>query len=559
MQRTAAQAEANASTPPRGRSSTRCQITASSGSPVRSVPVSPSPQSSPSKSSSLLAAGSHSQVRATLLRCMTQHVAKTNSQLTQDVSSLDEVFSHPAWESSAWESVKLADLPERPTQISARGSGSLGSTPVRCGSAAHSLLTPSPSIRYRNHSAAALPSGQVTPQSAWAASPAGTHHRSPSPFVVRSAALHPGPGTNVNGADGSGSLADEPGVAADGVTRRVLFPEPETPHKGKAGPPRPVSTSKPPCQTPGKRKRGVSPTSPVAGKCPSDASAALMHTPVAMPFATPQKQHRSASKAQRTPGQTCVSLTPTAGATPVKTPVKGVAASPAVRRQLMAMSTPSRYSDRLPIVQVRTPRATPKPKSHASVPTTPINDVNGRHAHCTVATPSSAHSSNPTASPHRRNPAVNFSRSSRSCSSPGPTKVANAETFYSSPSKSPAPASTNRSLPFKVVNPVTTDLSPGKSRCSLTSKTKVFGKHSSDAACLAASIMDDDMVQLLASNSKRAAEHKIASDPKNVRKAMEKVLIPLSLSVACYLLYRMSVLRKQRNVHAIVSQLSLCS
>ena len=198
----------------------------------------------------------------------------------------------------------------------------------------------------------------------------------------------------------------------------------------------------------------------------------------------------------------------------------------------MSMSTPSRYSDRLPFVQVRTSKATPKAKSGMSVPTTPINDVNSRHAHCSVATPGSAHSSKPSATPHR-SPAVNFSRATQSCASPGPTQVANAETFYSSPSKAEAFASPKKSLPFKVVNPVAKFLSPGQSRGSLTSKNKVSGKkHSSDAACLAASIMDDEMVQLLASNSKRAAEHKIARDPKNVRKAMEKVSSPPLFCVA---------------------------
>lgn len=529
VQRTAASTpEAPASTPPRGRSATRCQITASSGSPPRLAQVSSSPQASPSKVAAPLTAGCNSQIRTTLLGCMTKHIAATQSQLTQDVSCLDEVFTHPTWECSAWESVKLADLPERPRQIpvGVYVSGSVGATPLRCGSAAHSLLTPSPSIRHRNYSAAALPSAQVTPQSVWGPSPGA--HASPSPFIERSAAPHPFIGAGKHGADGSGSLGEEPGQLADGVTRRVLFPETETPQKGKAVPLKPVSVCKPPCQTPGKRKRDVSPTSPVAAKSPSEASTSYLKTPVATPFATPQKHHRSASKAQRTPGRECVGLTPSASATPVQTPIKGAQASPAVRRQLMSMSTPSMYSARLPIVQVRTPKATPKGKSRVSVPTTPINDVNGPHAHCLVATPGSAQSVNPSPAQYRRSPAVNFSRAIQFCSSPGPTKVANAETFYSSPSKPQTAASKKGSLTFKVVHPVAKVLSPGKSRDTLTSRTKVGSdKHSSDAACLAASIMDHDMAQLLASNSKRAAEHKIAQDPQNVRRAMEKVTSPL--------------------------------
>jgi hypothetical protein len=514
-------APSEAVSPTRGRSATRCQITASSSSPPQLSETSPSPQSTPSKPfpPASLTARRNSQIKMTLLSCMRKHVSATQNntrQLPQNISSLDDLFTHQSC--AAWDSVKLADLPERPSQIPAGVAGSLSATPQRCGSAAHALTTPSPSIRHRNFSTAALPSAQLTPQSIWGASAANTHV-SPSQFAARSAAPQSG---QVAGKQASDSLLHS-GQVVGGVTR-VLFPEPETPHTCKDRSPAPVSACKLPCHTPGKRKRDISPPSTVVDRSPSVSH---LRTPVATPLATPKKYQRSASKAQRTPVLACVGLTPTPSVTPVHTPVKGVQASPAVRRQLMAMSTPSRYSNRLPIVQVRTPKATPKAKTRVSASSTPINDVNGIHAHCAVVTPGSAQSIMP--SPAKKtSPAVNFSRRAQQHASPRPTKVANAETFYSSPSK-PSIVARPVLLPFKVIHPVSGSSSPGKSCGSPTSKSI---EHTSDAACLAASIMDDDMAELLASNSRRAAQCKIAQDPKNVKRAMEKVY-RLSFTLKC--------------------------
>lgn len=123
---------------------------------------------------------------------------------------------------------------------------------------------------------------------------------------------------------------------------------------------------------------------------------------------------------------------------------------------------------------------------------------------------------------------MNFGRVNKVLASPGGTKVANAETFYSSPSKSQGISAETEtpgkkgSLAFKVVKPVPKQLSPAK-KSQFTFKAKKGDQKRTDASYIAASIMDDDMAVLLASNSRKAAEKKIAQDPKNIRKTIEKV------------------------------------
>jgi hypothetical protein len=540
-QKNACEASSPAHTPPRGRSATRCQITASSGSPVQTSQESPTKEGSQAAEPTTRAS---SQMKSVLLSCIADHISSTQPEL-QVAGSLAEVLKHPGWDCSACEPVKPADLPPRPRQLLGPLSDSRGATPVRCGSAA-SILTPSPSIRHRNFSPHVLPSPQATSTALLGLlAPGGCGSEPPvtpssKPPHITNSALDEALGGLVDKVAADAAPADQeaaPVRNAKSDLRRVLFTEAETPHHAA-----PATTGRV-SQTPGKRKRDVS-LSPVTGQTPSVASTAFLKTPHKTPFRTPCKAHQtpahaphSSVKAQRTPARSCASQPASACTTPLRTPGKacgatvahvGSASSPAVRRQLMAMSSSSMFADRLPHV------CTPKAKRAQSAHKTPVNDALGSLAHCSAhSTPASAKSA-ATKGSLRKLPSAHLSakRSINFHAAPA-TTTATAAAFYSSPSKSSVPKPEKQAqLHFKVAPPhsgmveggikSTPDSGHEKKRSSFARGLK-GAPGQSDAACLAASIMDDDMLQLLQRNEKRSAATKIAQRPENVKKAIERV------------------------------------
>lgn len=416
------------------------------------------------------------------------------------------------------------------------------------------MLTPSPSIRSRrDFPGPVLPSPQVTPQSLMppARRPSPPRHaasRSPSASAMGRVLVMQTPPTKMRKASGAARVPDPstpfstapPSVLKaraddeDACFAQPFASLPMTPIKSSSAvaargsddlktpgrhaalggsveseipcmtPPRMRTQFATPSQTP-KRKRGDddSPTQSVPQTPASNRQPVrVMRTPASL------KAERAAA---RTPGRT-----------PKKELiVSGSTASPQVRRAILAHARSPKFEGALPIVQMRVASRSPAPTPEKAV----LRDVHGKHAHCASvpATPASARSTQsrmiPHASPLASKRAVSFA-----------SPVADAAAFYAPSPKGKSRVSSGRGISGKgsVVGGLRME----------GERSNVGGKKASDAAVLAASIMDDDMAALLQRNAKSAAKQKVEQDPKTVRRNIEQVRLRLMPMCAITLLHR---------------------
>lgn len=195
----------------------------------------------------------------------------------------------------------------------------------------------------------------------------------------------------------------------------------------------------------------------------------------------------------------------------------GSTSSPHVRKAILAHARSPKFEGALPIVQMRV-----RPQSPALTPEKGVlRDVYGHSAHCTTVpvTPGSTRSTQSRllqASPMASKRAVNFA-----------SPIADAAAFYS-----PSPGRKGKSR-------------AGTAACGggrgvlgdrpALRQPQLAVQPASDAAALAASIMDDDMAELLQRNARSAVAKQAAEDPRTIRRSIEQVR-------SCVLLQRIGVI-----------------
>lgn len=201
----------------------------------------------------------------------------------------------------------------------------------------------------------------------------------------------------------------------------------------------------------------------------------------------------------------------------------GSTSSPHVRKAILAHARSPKFEGALPIVQMRVPSKSPARTPDKGV----LRDVYGKSAHCAAipTTPASARSTQSRVL-HHTSPAM---ASKRSVSFASP--VAGAAAFYTaSPQRKrngqagSAGRGSVKGTPADKAAPVV--------RCPPPPSKPV-----SDAAVLAASIMDDDMAELLQRNVRSAAAKQVAEDPRTIRRSIEQVrFLALNLKLVHQLL-----------------------
>lgn len=583
----AATTKASTPSPVRGRSSTRRSITSSASTPPTEgdrdgctqasentennsvapcTPVKGGQQfAQPSVSPSMRRNVSHGCIRSSLLAAFTSHITAAIPSLAH-LGNLTDVLQHSAWDPDACPEVSKAQLPTRPSTVGEALAASRGSTPVRNGSAAASMLTPSPSIRSRRDIPGhLLPSPQVTPKSLMP--PAASTRPSPPPHGVSRSpstsamgrvhamqtpptkmlrASHPRqqpdpatpfaatpPGATVAEPDGGGAVTTPLHRHHSTCASRQMTPlkcppqaarpcdDPVTPTCGAARdrfgsvgaaqpcvtPPRaPSRQFATPSQTP-KRKR-------VDGGSPMQS---VPQTPAS---------GRQAVRVVRTPAKTRAERV--AAATPGRTPrkelvVTGSTSSPHVRKAILAHARSPKFEGALPIVQMRV-----RPQSPAVTPEKGVlRDVYGHSAHCTAVpvTPGSTRSTQSRllqASPMASKRAVNFA-----------SPIADAAAFYS-----PSPGRKGNSRAGTAACGGGRGGLGGRERPALR-QPQLAVQPASDAAALAASIMDDDMAELLQRNARSAVAKQVAEDPRTIRRSIEQVRSCVLLQRICVIAIRM--------------------
>jgi hypothetical protein len=527
---------------------------------------------------------SNSALRTFLFSRIAAHIAASNPQFSGH-TSLADILNSPDWDASADLHLQEAPLPSRPFSVPATMSSSLRATPVRACHSASRSCTPSHSIRrsQRQVSAPILPSPHDTPQSLRqpilpSLSPPATGRLCVS--AIDSDALEQTTPVRVKVEVMPEQKSDLPIApvlqtpqAVNKVVefasptvktaRRLTFLQPEvplsetcTPQKAPKGRTKPCNVSAQkgqpptPCQTPGKRKR-TDPTFPVVGVSPPPCLRNIPRTPL-----TPNVYHtpRKTPSVYTSPSGASVGSifqTPSISKDSKSLTSSCLSASPAARKKLLALSQHSNamFADRLPVICVRSPSQSPF-KTPAKALRKGQHDVHGPLANCaTKTTPGSVQSSRSmlTRSAWCKSPGAKRSiafPASRNEDEPG----ANAVAFYSSPSKiSKAAVSTapvhsilKKKAQIKCAPPEgsrlgnddahaaipdTDDESAGDGNNvhSVLHDTSRRLPGAGDAAWLAASIMDDDMMSLLTKNQKAAKVASFELDPLQIRKKTEEV------------------------------------
>eukprot|EP00892_Ulva_mutabilis_P000438 jgi/Ulvmu1/10395/UM061_0079.1 len=557
-----AQNTATTPSPVRGRSVTRRSITSSASTPptecnldVATQPsenndsnsTAPSTPIKAQQSATLPASPSvhrracHVRLRNTLLQSFAEHVASTNSLLAQ-LGSLQDMLQHSAWDADTCPVVSQAPLPTRPSTVAEALASSKAATPVRCGTSA-SMLTPSPSIRgRREYLGGVLPSPQVTPQSLMP--PADRPLPSPSPYAAsrspsasamgRVPPMYTPPAKMLRGAPAGvratvmplATLANHAETQqADAAAASPLWDQHHSVPNSRPVTPVKYALAAPQADSEPTTPRRVAGGGPLVCNTPQPSGA-----PFATPSQTPKRKRAEDGSPSQSMPQTPASSRPpvrvlrtpagkrterVAAGTPGRTPrkelvVSGSTASPHVRKAIMAHAKSPKFEGALPIVQMRTPaRSTCKTLTKAV-----LRDVYSKDAHCAavLATPASTKSAQShlqqLASPLTSKRAVNFA-----------SPVADASSFYSkSGSASRSTSKPRIGCPLKVNESGTmSGIDRQKARKANSQPHPV-----SDAAILAASIMDDDMAELLQRNARSAIAKRIADDPKNIREGIRK-------------------------------------